>query len=449
MAFDNLSTKLNKTFKNIIGKGKLSEKNMETMLLDIREALIDADVNYRVVQLFLTNIRERFMGSEVSLALEPDQQVLKIVKEELCTLLGNEQAELTFNLNGLTTMMMVGLQGSGKTTATAKLASLLKKKQDKKVLLIAGDLYRPAAITQLEVLAKSIDVEVFTLGLDKTVVDTVKSGIKYAKDNNFDVAIIDTAGRLHIDEQLMDELKEIESAVRLDETLLTVDAMSGQDIVNVAKSFKDALNITGLVATKFDGDSRGGGVLSVKAVTDLAIKLVSQGEKIEDLDYFYPDRMADRILGMGDLLTLIEQAEDKLDSEVGQKSMERMLSGEFSLQDMLDQFVQVKKLGPLSGIMNKIPGMNDMAQGINDEDATSEMNKQIAIIRSMTKVERENPDLIRKSRQYRIASGSGVRVNDVTKLLAAHKKMKKQMGMLTQLAQSGSLPDFSNIFNKN
>ncbi|MFV0255097.1 MAG: signal recognition particle protein [Erysipelotrichaceae bacterium] len=446
MAFDNLSNKLNKTFRNIIGKGKLSEKNMEDMLLDIREALIEADVNYRVVQLFLTNIKERFLGSEVSLALDPDQQVLKIVKEELIKLLGNQQADLIFNMNGLTTMMLVGLQGSGKTTAAAKLANLLKAKQSKKVLLIAADLYRPAAITQLQVLAESIAVEVFSQGLETSVVDTVKAGLQYASSNKFDVVIIDTAGLLHIEEKLMSELKEIEAIAKCNEILLTVDSMSGQDVVNVAKSFKDSLNITGLIATKFDGDSRGGGVLSVKAVTELSIKLVSQGEKISDLDYFYPERMAERILGMGDLLTLIEQAEEKLDAEVNEKAMARMMKGEFSLQDMLDQFLQVEKLGPLSGVMKMLPGMGDMSKNIDDQQVTSEMSKQIAIIRSMTAYERENPDLIRKSRQYRIASGAGVKLMDVSKLLANHKKMKKQMGMITQLANAGSLPDFSKLF---
>ncbi len=446
MAFDSLSSKLNKTLRNIVGKGKLSERNMEDMLKDIKVALLEADVNFRVTQLFLESIRERFMGSEVSEALEPSQAVLKIVHEELIKLLGSETSELQFNLNGLTSIMLVGLQGTGKTTASAKLANLLKYKQNKKVLLLAADIVRPAAIEQLQILGKQIDVEVFTLGAETPVLTTVQKGLIYAKEKGYDTLIIDTAGRLHIDLELMHELQEIAKIAKPNEILLTADAMSGQDIVNVAKSFAQQLNITGLIATKFDGDSRGGGILSVKAITDVPVKLVSQGEKIEDIDIFYPDRMADRILGMGDMLTLIEQAQEKLDLEASQRSAARLMSGEFNLSDMLEQFQQVGKMGPISGLMKMLPGMGELAGKIDDDTAEKEMRKQIAIIRSMTLEEREDPDLLRTSRKNRVAKGSGTKIEDVNKLLSTFEKTKKQLEIVGRMAKSGNLPDFSKIF---
>lgn len=448
MAFDNLSTKLNNTLRNIIGKGKLSDRNMENMLKDIQVALLEADVNFRVVQLFLENIKQRFIGEKISDVLDPSQMVLKIVHEELIKLLGEENNDLQFSLHGVTNIMLVGLQGTGKTTASAKLANLLKKKQHKKVLLIAADLVRPAAIEQLQVLGKQIDVYVFSLGQENGTINTVKKGLAYAKEYGFDTVIIDTAGRLHIDEKLMFELQEIEKIAKPNEILLTVDAMSGQDVVNVAQSFAEQLQITGLIATKFDGDSRGGGILSVKAITNVPVKLVSTGEKIEDIDIFYPTRMADRILGMGDMLTLIEQAQDKLDIKAGEKTMERLIAGEFTLSDMLLQFQQVRKMGPISGLMKMMPGMGELAGKINDDQAEKEMKKQIAIIQSMTSVERETPDLLRASRKNRIAKGSGTKIEDVNKLISTYEKTKKQMEMLTKLAKGGSLPDFSNIFKQ-
>ncbi len=448
MAFDNLSLKINRTLKNIAGKGKLSERNMNEMLDDIKVALIEADVNYKVVQLFLENIKERFLGNEVSMALDPSQMVLKIVNDELVNLLGDDSNELQFNLNGISTIMMVGLQGTGKTTASAKLANLLNKKQSKKVMLIAADIIRPAAIEQLQVLGKQAGVEVFTMGTSTKASETVTKGLIYAKEKGYDTVIIDTAGRLHIDLELMDELKDLQKISKPTEVLLTADAMSGQDIVNVAKEFNDQLNISGIVATKFDGDSRGGGILSVKAVTGVPIKLVSSGEKIEDIDIFYPTRMAERILGMGDMMTLIEQAEEKLDAQANQRSLERMMNGQFTLQDMLDQFMQVRKMGPISGIMKMLPGMGEMSSQINDQKAESDMKKQIAIIQSMTAEEREDPEILRMSRKSRIANGSGTKVEDVNRLIKTYEKTKKQMDMVSRMAKSGSLPDFSNIFKK-
>ncbi len=448
MAFENLTNRLNKTFRNIIGKGRLSEKNMDAMLQDIRVALLESDVNYRVTQMFLESIKENFDGANVIASLQPAQMVYKIVRDQLIKLLGDENATLKFNLHGLTSIMIVGLQGSGKTTAAAKIAKQLITKQSKKVLLVAGDIVRPAAIEQLQVLAGEIPCAVFTLGTQTPVIETIRKAQSYAKENNFDTLIIDTAGRLHIDEELMQELVEIEKLLKPDEILLTADAMSGQDIVNVANDFTQRLKISGLIATKFDGDSKGGGVLSVKAISGVPVKFVSVGEKVDDLDIFYPERMADRILGMGDVMTLIEQAEEKLDADVNARSLERLMSGEFTITDMLHQLEQVTKMGPLSGLMGMIPGMNQLAGAINDEDANKEMRKQIAIMRSMTVEERENPQLLRTSRKSRIAKGSGTKMEEVNKLISTYEKSKKQMEMLTKMASSGNLPDFSKIFKQ-
>lgn len=427
MAFESLSSRLTSAFKHIAGKDKLTDKNMEAMLREIRIALLEADVNYTVVKNFINKIREEMVGIQVSEALDPDQQVYKLVHEEIIKLLGESAEGITFRSSGITTVMVVGLQGTGKTTSVAKIAKLIKEKNSRKPLIIAADIIRPAAIEQLQTLGKQIDVEVFTKGVNVDVVTAVSEGLKYASANGYDTVLIDTAGRLHIDDDLMAELNTLKNKFRPDEILLTVDAMTGQDIVNVAKSFDDLLNVTGLIVTKFDGDARGGGVLSVRSITDVPVKYVGTGEKITDIDIFYPDRMADRILGMGDLQSLIEKAEAELDEAAMQKTAERMMNGKFDLNDLLIQMKQMKKLGPLSGIMKMLPGMNQYSEMLDSTDADGQMKKTEAIICSMTPEERKDPSRLRSSHKNRIAKGSGTTVADVNKLINSFERMKKLM----------------------
>lgn len=438
MAFDSLSERLNHAMRNVAGKGKLTDKNMEDMLKEVRLALLEADVNYRIVKDFLEEVRNKARGEDVINSVEPGEMLVKIVHDQLIDLLGNEEAEIHFRETGITTIMMAGLQGTGKTTSAAKIANLLKKK-DRKILMIAADVIRPAAIEQLQTLGKEIETEVYTKGVETSALETVRLGMGYAEENGYDTVIIDTAGRLHIDEELMNELRDINRLVHPDEILLTVDAMTGQDIVNVAKAFAEALPLTGLVVTKFDGDSRGGGVLSVKKITGVPVKFVGEGEKIEDMDVFHPDRMADRILGMGDIVTLVEKAQEKMDMEAAQKSAEKMLSGKFDLNDMLAQFEQIERMGPLSGIMKMIPGMNQYAGMMNENATQGAMKHAKAIIQSMTKWERENPEKIRSTMKKRIARGSGTSINEVNKVLNQHSKMKKMMGTIGGMARSGNL----------
>lgn len=438
MAFDSLSERLNKAMRNVAGKGKLTDANMEDMLKEVRLALLEADVNYKIVKDFLNDVREKARGEEVLSSVEPGQQLVKIVHDQIVELLGTNDAEIHYKDHGITSIMMVGLQGTGKTTSVAKIANLVKK-QGRKPLLIAADVIRPAAIEQLQTLGKEIDCEVFTLGIETSALETVKQGMQYAEEKGYDTVFIDTAGRLHIDEALMKELQDINDAVHPDEILLTVDAMTGQDIVNVAQSFNEALPLTGLVVTKFDGDSRGGGVLSVRKITGVPVKFVGEGEKIEDMDVFHPDRMADRILGMGDVVTLVEKAQEKLDMEENEKMAKRMLDGQFTLDDMLKQFEQIKKLGPLSGIMKMLPGMSQYAGMMDDMKADDAMSKTKAIIQSMTKYERAHPEKLRSTMKRRIAKGSGTRVEDVNKLINQFTKMKKAMGQLGYMQKSGNL----------
>lgn len=439
MAFDSLSDRLNKSLRNVAGKGKLTDKNMEDMLKEVRLALLEADVNYKIVKDFLNEVREEARGQDVLNSVEPGEMLVKIVQDQLIDLLGNEHAEIEFNEDGITTIMMVGLQGTGKTTSVGKVARLCMNKYGKKPLLIAGDVIRPAAIEQLQTLGKEIGTEVFTRGVETSALETVKQGMQYAKDNGFDLVFIDTAGRLHIDEELMDELVDINEYAHPDEILLTVDAMTGQDIVNVAKAFKERLPLTGLVVTKFDGDSRGGGVLSVKKITGVPIKFVGEGEKIEDLDIFYPERMADRILGMGDVVSLVEKAQEKMDMEAAEKAAERMMSGKFSMEDMLTQFEQIQKLGPLSGILKMLPGYSQYGDMIDEAKATDSMVRSKAIIQSMTPYERENPSCLRGSHKRRIAAGSGTTVTEVNKLVKQFERMKQVMGIVGNMQKSGNL----------
>jgi signal recognition particle subunit SRP54 len=443
MAFDSLSERLNKAMRNVVGKGKLTDANMEDMLKEVRLALLEADVNYKIVKGFLEDIREKARGEEVLNSVEPGQQLVKIVHDQIIDLLGSEDASIQYKENDMTVIMLVGLQGTGKTTSVAKIAKIAKEKNSRKPMMIAADVIRPAAIEQLQTLGKEIDVEVFTKGVETPALKTVQDGIAYAQANGYDTVFIDTAGRLHIDEELMKELQDINAYVRPDEILLTVDAMTGQDIVNVAKAFADALPLTGLVVTKFDGDSRGGGVLSVKKITGVPVKFVGEGEKLDDMGVFHPDRMADRILGMGDVVTLVERAQEKLDMEENEKMAERMMNGQFTMDDMLKQFEQIQKLGPLSGIMKMIPGMNQYAGMLDETKANGAMAHTKAIIQSMTPYERAHPEKLRGTMKKRIAAGSGTRVDDVNKLINQFNKMKKAMDQVGMMQRNGNLNEES------
>lgn len=450
MAFDSLSDRLSKTMRNVVGKGTLSDANMEDMLKEVRLALLEADVNYKIVKSFLEEIREKARGEEVLKSVEPGEQLVKIIHDQIVELLGTNEAQLNFKESGITVIMLVGLQGTGKTTSVAKIAKICQEKLDKKCLLIAADVIRPAAIEQLQTLGKEINAEVFTLGTEVTALDTVRKGLDYAKANGFDTVFIDTAGRLHIDEELMQELEDITIVSHPDDILLTVDAMTGQDIVNVAQAFKDALPLTGLVVTKFDGDSRGGGVLSVKKITDVPVKFVGEGEKLDDMSIFYPERMADRILGMGDVVTLVEKAQEKMDLEESERMAEKMFDGSFSMDDMLKQFEMIQNLGPLGGLMKMLPGMNQYADMMDDMKAEDAMKHTKAIIQSMTKYEREHPEKIRSTMKKRIASGSGTTVNDVNKLINQFTRMKKTMGQLGAMQKNGNLNEdaLENMLNQ-
>ena len=429
---DSLQEKLTKTLRNIQGKGKLSERNMEDTLKEIRVALLESDVNYGVTKNFLETIRQESIGQDVLNSVEPGQLLVKIVNDELVKLLGDNDNSLNINSSGLTTVMIVGLQGTGKTTHAAKIANLLKK-QEKKVLMIAADIIRPAAIEQLKTLGNSIDVEVYSEGTDVDVLTQVKNGVKYAKDNSFDVCLIDTAGRLQIDEQLMQELKDIKQFTNPEEILLTVDALTGQDIVNVAKTFNEQLNVTGLIVTKFDGDSKGGSVLSVKAITGVPIKFTGVGEKINDLQEFHPDRLAQRILGMGDVVSLVEKAQEEMDMKKAEETAARLMSGKFTMNDLLNSIEQSSKMGPLSSLLRMMPGMSDMAGKVDDDKAAEDLKWIKAMIYSMTPEERENPSIMRSSHKRRIAAGSGTTVNDVNKLMNQYEKTAKVVKSLSSM----------------
>lgn len=443
MAFDSLSERLNKAMRNVAGKGTLTDANMEDMLKEVRLALLEADVNYRIVKQFLEEIREKARGEDVLNSVEPGQQLVKIVHDQIIELLGTEEAGIQFKEDGITTIMMVGLQGTGKTTSAAKIAKLFKEKENRKTLMIAADVIRPAAIEQLQTLGEEIGVDVYTLGVEKSAKEAVGRGMIHARENGYDTVIIDTAGRLHIDEELMDELRVINDNVHPDEILLTVDAMTGQDIVNVAQAFTEALPLTGLVVTKFDGDSRGGGVLSVKKITGVPVKFVGEGEKIDDLGVFHPDRMADRILGMGDIVSLVEKAQEKMDMEETEKMAERMMSGRFTMEDMLKQFEMIERMGPLSGIMKMLPGMNQYAGMLDDSQTGAAMKHTKAIIQSMTPYERAHPEKLRGTMKKRIAAGSGTSLNDVNKLINQFQRMKKSMDQIGALSRSGNLNEES------
>lgn len=438
MAFESLSEKLSQAMKKISGQGKLTEANMNDMLKEVRMSLLEADVNYNVVKNFIASIKEKAMGTEVLSALDPGQMVVKIVRDELQNLLGQEDARLDFAKEGLTSVMMVGLQGTGKTTASGKIARFAKEKLQKRVLLVANDVYRPAAVDQLKTLGQQIGVDVFSMPEGTPAIEVTKQAQQYAQERGYELVIYDTAGRLHVDEALMEELREMQSILQPQNILLTVDAMTGQDIVTVAREFNDQLNITGLVVTKMDGDARGGGLLSVRSITSVPVVFVSAGEKMEDLEEFHPDRMADRILGMGDMLTLIEQAQDKMDEEKAARSAQRMLAGQFTFNDMLDQYDQITNMGSMQNLMKMIPGMGKLVKQIDDEKVNADVRKNKAIIQSMTPYEREHPGVLKASRKQRIARGSGVKVADVNKLISQLDQMQAMSRMFSGKGLGGT-----------
>jgi len=431
MAFENMTERLQGIFKNLRSKGKLTEKDVREAMREVRLALLEADVNYRVVKEFINKVTERAIGSEVLQSLTPGQQVIKIVHDEMTQLMGGNQSKINISAKPPTVIMMVGLQGSGKTTTSAKLARNLKK-QGKNPLLTACDVYRPAAIKQLQILGEQLELPVFSLGEKQSPVDIAHGAIKYAEKNGHDVVILDTAGRLHIDEELMKELERIKANCQPHEILLVVDSMTGQDAVNVAESFNQKLGINGVVLTKLDGDTRGGAALSVKAVTGAPIKFIGTGEKLDTLENFYPERMASRILGMGDVLTLIEKAQANVDLQSAQELERKMRANEFTLEDFLEQIQQMRKMGPLEQFMDMIPGMGQ-AKGLQGAEVNEkDLNHVEAIIRSMTSAERRNPEIINGSRRKRIANGSGRSLQDVNKVLKQFAQMKKMMKQFTQ-----------------
>ena len=421
MAFDNLSDKLSGVFKRLRSKGKLSEADVKTAMREVRLALLEADVNYKVAKDFTNAVTEKCIGENVMESLTAPQTVVKIVKEELTALMGSEQARLKISNKIPTVIMMCGLQGSGKTTHSAKLAKYLKS-QGHRQLLVACDIYRPAAIEQLKVVGKAVDTPVFEMGTEKPEKTAVKA-VAHARDYGYDFVILDTAGRLHIDDELMAELKRITEAVEVNDILLVIDSMVGQDAVNIAKAFNDILEIDGVILTKLDGDTRGGAALSVRAVTGKPIMFVGVGEKLDELDEFHPDRMASRILGMGDVLSLIERVESEMDQKKAEEAARKLEENRFDMNDLLEQFRQIKKMGSLKSILSMLPGMDKQLRDVDIDDR--QLLRIEAIIKSMTKKEREKPDIINASRRRRIAAGSGMRVEDVNKLLRQYEQMKK------------------------
>ena len=430
MAFENLSDKLSGVFKRLRSKGKLSESDVKAAMREVRLALLEADVNYKVAKDFTNTVTEKCIGANVMESLTAPQTVVKIVKEELTALMGSEQARLKTANKIPTVIMMCGLQGSGKTTHSAKLAKYLKA-QGHRPMLVACDIYRPAAIEQLKVVGKAVDAPVFEMGTEKPEI-IAKKAVEKARDYGYDYLILDTAGRLHIDEALMDELKRITETVEVNDILLVIDSMVGQDAVNIAKAFNDILAIDGVILTKLDGDTRGGAALSVRAVTGKPIMFVGVGEKLDELDEFHPDRMASRILGMGDVLSLIERVESELDQKKAEEAAKRLKENKFDMNDLLAQFQQIKKMGSLKSILSMLPGMDKQLRDVDIDDR--QMLRIEAIIKSMTAKEREKPDIINASRKRRIAAGSGMRVEDVNKLLNQYDQMKK---MFRQMSAKG------------
>lgn len=425
--FENLSDRLQDVVHKIKGYGKITEENISEMMREIRLSLLEADVNYKVVKEFTNNVKEKALGEEVNKSLNPGELFVKIVKDELTELLGGENTPLNISGNPAT-LMLVGLQGSGKTTTIGKLANYLRKNNKKKPLLVACDVYRPAAIDQLKQIGKELNIEVYSEGKGNPV-EISKNAIKYAKDNGYDYVLIDTAGRLQIDESLMDELDNIQKEVNPDETILVIDSMMGQDAINVINGFNDKIKLSGVILTKLDGDTRGGVALSVKHLTNLPIKFIGVSEKMDGLTPFYPERMASRILGMGDILSIVEQVQSEIDEKEAEKTAKKMMKGNFDLDDFLNQLNQIKKLGPLENLLKLLPGAKKM--GLNNVNIDPKIMKRTeAIVLSMTLEERRDPSILKASRKKRIADGSGTTVTDVNKLLNQFEEMKKMMKMM-------------------
>ncbi|MGL5715556.1 MAG: signal recognition particle protein [Paraclostridium sp.] len=431
MIFEGLADKLQGALGKLKSKGKLTEKDVKDAMREVKLALLEADVNFKVVKDFIKKVQERAVGQEVMESLTPAQHVIKIVNEELTSLMGDVQSKIMISPKPPTVLMMVGLQGAGKTTTSGKLGGYFKK-QGKKPLLVACDIYRPAAIKQLQVVGEKLDIPVFSMGDKESPVNIAKAGYNHAIKNNHDLVIIDTAGRLHIDETLMDELKNIKSEVRPHEILLVVDSMTGQDAVNVAENFNEALGVDGVILTKLDGDTRGGAALSIRAVTQKPIKFIGMGEKLDDLEPFHPDRMASRILGMGDILSLIEKAQENIDFDKAKELESKIKKQDLDFEDFLEQMEQIQKMGPLNKVIEMIPGMGQMKDQLGDIDMNNkEIVRTKAIVQSMTIEERRNPSILNASRKKRIAKGSGTSVQDVNRLIKQFNEMKKMMKMFT------------------
>lgn len=435
MPFESLSERIQMSLRRITGRGKLNEKDIDEMMREIRLSLLEADVNYKVVKKFTAEVKEKALGEKIMKSLSPGNMVVKVVHEELKSLMGDEAAPVVYKAGGLSTFMLVGLQGAGKTTHCGKIATFLRKQDNRKPIMIAADIYRPAAIDQLVTIGKQLNIPVFSMGTDHKVVDIVREGIKYAKQNGFDLAIIDTAGRLHIDDLLMNELTEISKIAEPDEILLTIDAMMGQDAINVITTFNEKLSITGCILTKLDGDTRGGAALSVRYLTNVPIKYIGVGEKLDQLEIFHPDRMAGRILGMGDVVSLVEKATDAVSEEEATKLAEKMQKGKFDYDDFLKQIRMIRRMGSIKGLLGMIPGVGKQIKGLDIDE------KQFiyieAIIKSMTVLERQNPQLLAKSssRRERISKGSGRPYPEVNSLTKRFEDMKKQMQMVSNMGE--------------
>ena len=435
MAFENLSIKLSEAFKKITKQDKITDKHLDELLSEVKRSLLEADVALSVVDALTEKIRTESLGQKVIGQLKANELLMKIVYDALVDLLGPASPSLEYPKSAKIKLMMVGLQGSGKTTSVAKLANQLKK-LNRKVLLVAADTQRPAAIDQLKILGLSIGVDVFSLDPEKNAIKVLEAAQKHFNTHEYDFMIVDTAGRLHVDTALMDELVQMNSLVKFDEILLSVDTLSGQDVIHVAKSFSSLLKLTGLVVTKFDSDAPGGAILSVKALTQVPVKFVGTGEKVDAFELFYPDRVANRLMGMGDLMSLVEVAQEKIDQMAAEKTLERMMEGTFTLSDMLQQFEQLSKMGSLKSMMAMLPGMGQMAQQVNDTESAKAISKSKAIIYSMTLEEREDPSLLRASRKNRIALGSGTSVTDVNRILSQYEKAKEQARMVRRLMKN-------------
>ena len=437
MAFESLSDKLQNIFKNLRGKGRLSEADVKAALKEVKMALLEADVSFKVVKQFISSIQERAVGEEVFGSLTPGQTVIKIVTEELVKLMGSETTEIVLKPgNEITVIMMAGLQGAGKTTTTAKIAAKLKAK-GRKPLLVACDVYRPAAIKQLQINGEKVDVSVFSMGDKISPVDIAKAAVEHASKNNFNVVILDTAGRLHVDENMMEELEQIKEAVNVYQTILVVDAMTGQDAVNVSGTFNDKIGIDGVILTKLDGDTRGGAALSIRSVTGKPILYIGMGEKLSDLEQFYPDRMASRILGMGDIQSLIEKAAAQVDEEQAKELSQKLRKAEFDYNDFLNQMQQIRKMGGMGSILSMMPGVGSQLAGVDMDEGERSMHRVESIILSMTKEERSNPGLINPSRKQRIAKGAGVDIGEVNRLVKQFDQMKKMMKQMPGLMGGG------------